>query len=213
MSSEVIGLFPLKLVLFPESIVPLHIFEHKFISLIKNNWEKKIPFGINLKVSNKNFDIGCQAEVMNITKFYDDGRMDVVVIGLKRFKLSNIRESKELYNICNAEFFEDIHEELDPTMLFRCINMFNEISDAVRSVKIERISISSLKTIMPSFYIAQKSGISIYQKQELLEMKSENERLKKIYSHLQHILPVVKESEFLSKLIKNDGYFKPKYLS
>ncbi|MFA6569878.1 MAG: LON peptidase substrate-binding domain-containing protein [Bacteroidota bacterium] len=210
MPKETIGLFPLKLVLFPESFFPLHIFENKFIELINNNIVYKTPFGINLRVASRTYDVGCLTEVINITKKYDDGRMDIVVLGLSRYKIYNIRIGESGYSIGDAEPYEDIPDIINPALLLKCIETFNLISDTVTSVKIEKIFTANLKTSIPSFLIAQKAGLSNIQKQELLESKSENERLYMLLKHLENILPIVRDSEFSANLIKNDGYIQSK---
>ena len=62
----------------------------------------------------------------------------------------------------------------------------------------------------PSFYVAQKSGLSLRQKQDILEMRSENARLLFLNNHLDDILPKMEQQEKIRSVISGDGYMPPK---
>ena len=61
-----------------------------------------------------------------------------------------------------------------------------------------------------SYFFAQKAGLIPKQKQSLLEMKSENERLTYIQEHLQRIKPSVSKAIEIEKIVRNDGYLAPR---
>ncbi len=207
-----IGLFPLGLVLFPESAIPLHIFEQRYLNLVRDCIESDGEFGINLSLSSKIYDVGCTAKVKAIVREFDDGRLDITVAGVRRYRLKSFDVGKRLYHEAEIEELEDEGPEgkspdiLDLALLDECIFYFNQISEIVRTITIKRIEMNDLNTRIPSFLIAQKSGMSLKQKQELLEMRSENKRLLTLKSHLKEILPMLQKAENVNRLVRNDGF-------
>jgi len=206
---EKIGLFPLGIVMFPEAVIPLHIFEERYKALINNCWEQKKLFGICLIDSKKMYNIGCASEVIDIFKISNDGKLDIIVKGLWRFQFNSFNDGEKPYYVANVNQIEDNIEVLNESLLISCINRFNEIVENLRDLRIETIDILKLKTNIPSYTIASKAGLSVYQKQELLELKSENEILEMILNHLQKVLPMIKEAELISRIVRNDGYYFP----
>jgi len=205
-----VGLFPLQIVLFPESVFPLHIYEDRYKKLINQCLVSKKVFGVNLSLSTKMYNVGCSAQILDIVQKYDNGDLDITVKGIRRYRLNDFEESKNKYVEADIEYFDDNEEKLDLDLIERSIIEFNQIAEFVNSIKIEKISRDEVSNIYPSFLIAQKAGLNLNQRQDLLEMTSENTRLEYLLEHLIKIKPMLKEAEFVQMIIKNDGYLKPK---
>lgn len=205
-----IGIFPLNLVLFHESAYPLHIFEDRYKTLIKECYDQSITFGITYLTPQGMNHIGCSAIVSDIFKSYPDGRMDILIAGVKRFKITNLKDGVKPYYTAEVEYFDDDQPQLNILKLYQCTDLFNQVVAKIKTVKIDNIYPDQLKTSKPSFLIAQKAGLSTEQKQTLIEMRSENERLDYLTNHLKKLTPIIMQSETISQIIKNDGYFKPK---
>lgn len=206
---ERVGLFPLSLVLFPDSYYPLHIFEEKFKNLINNCINNYRVFGINLVTSTKIFETGCTASVSEVVRTYDDGKMDIIVKGIRRYKLRQILTTESPYQEGEIDYYDDVEEDFNSILLDKCIEQYNHITEIVKSVIIEKINPESFNVVFPSYTIAQKAGLTNIQKQKLLELNSENERLSFLNEHLKMIIPMLKETEYISTIIKNDGYYNP----
>ncbi len=88
MSERSLPLFPLQVVLFPGSSLPLHIYEERYKTLIGDVLDGLREFGINLVTDKKIAEIGCTATVARILTRYDDGRLDVIVEGRRRYRLN-----------------------------------------------------------------------------------------------------------------------------
>ena len=84
---EDFALFPLNLVLLPYEILPLHIFEPRYKSMVKNAIENEQPFGIVLKDSDGVYKKGCRVEVTKVLQKYPNGEYDIIVKGIERFKV------------------------------------------------------------------------------------------------------------------------------
>ncbi len=204
---EKIGLFPLDIVLFPASVYPLHIFEERYKLLINHCYENGTEFGICPIADSKMRQIGCKAEVVEIISRDEDGKMDVLVKGTGRFRLLNFTEGAKPYFIGSIEPYTDEPEITDSTLVDECVKLFNNIAREIKGVFIEEIEIENLQSDLLSFRIAQKTGLTFEKKIELIELRSENARLRKLKNHLRLILPAIKTAEQVNRIIRNDGYF------
>jgi Lon protease-like protein len=92
--SSLLPIFPLELVLLPGVPLPLHIFEPRYKEMIAECLEQKKPFGVVRASSDGVADIGCTAEIMSVTKKYDDGRMDILTRGVERFEVIEVNEDR-----------------------------------------------------------------------------------------------------------------------
>ncbi len=202
-----IGLFPLSTIIFPGSALPLHIFEERYKQLINHCWKTKEQFGITLSANGKLFDVGCIVEVADIMKRYDDGKMDIIVVGTRRFKMRNFTSGEKPYYIANVDFYDDISEDVDDALLNKSVRLFNKIAENITTTVIKRIAIEELDKKFPSYQIALKSGFTIEQKQIFIEIRSEKERLDMIFKHLRTLNLIVEEADLVNKIVKNDGYF------
>src|SRR5713226_6933051 len=89
MRPERIPLFPLNVVLLPGAGLPLHIFEPRYRQMVKNCLEEKSEFGMVLSLDKGVARVGCTAEIVQVTKRYNDGRMDILTAGRVPFPWSN----------------------------------------------------------------------------------------------------------------------------
>jgi uncharacterized protein len=207
---EKIGLFPLNVVIFPNAALPLHIFEPRYKQLVSLSLSKQQTFGINLVDSSRLYQTGCTVEVTEVTQQYPDGRMDIVVTGKSRYTLHSLREGEEIYYLGDVEFFDDdADEDISDTLQRDCVVLYNEI------VEIAFSSTSSIDDgFVPkeiwldplSFFIAQKAGLDALRKQELLEMRSETQRLQMLQKHMEELLPNLREKQRIREVIASDGY-------
>lgn len=208
---EKIGLFPLNVVVFPESSVPLHIFEPRYKQLVGLAIDEKKEFGINLVDSSRLYQTGCTVEVSEVTRRYDDGRLDVVVTGKQRYTLRSLREGEELYYVGIVEYFMDESDEVIDTHLRQtCINQYNEIIELVYPGAAEEYVLDTSYLGLASFFIAQKAGLDVLRKQELLELRTENRRLEVLDEYMEKLLPDLRDKRRIQDVIMSDGYIPKK---
>lgn len=209
MTTERIPLFPLAIVLMPQSQVPLHIFEDRYKRMINECLENKGTFGINFIEDSKLHSIGCTARVAEVVKRYPDGQMDIITEGIKRYQIVSVDNSDPndlLY--AQVKWISDKDEPRDMELAQEAITLFNELCEVAYNGTIDSLDISEWvqEDKLPSFAIAQKSGLEADQRQALLGITSENERLGILKNFLSQLLPKVKELEKINDLIRNDGY-------
>ena len=203
-----IGIFPLGMVLFPESIVKLHIFEERYKYLISDCIEAKSEFGLSPIISSKIQNVGCTASIIDIVKRYDNGKLDILIKGNIRYNLVDYKIGDRLYYEADIILFREEDGYPETELIVGCLNIYNQISEEIKSLQIEKIDINKLISKVPSFIFAQKSGLTMEQKYFVLQLTSENDRLEYIFNHLIKMEPYLKENEYISKIIQNDGYSK-----
>jgi Lon protease-like protein len=113
MALQLVPLFPLPLVLLPAMPLPLHIFEDRYKEMMgeiiaaSESGETDAEFGVVLAKDEGIINIGCTASVQKVMRRYEDGRMDLLAIGQRRFRIIGINEDRS-YLRAEVEFFEDI---------------------------------------------------------------------------------------------------------
>ena len=201
-----IGIFPLGIVLFPESVIQLHIFEEKYKVLINHCLNTDINFGVNTVLSSKIQKIGCTAKIVDVLKKYPDGKMDIIVKGKRKYLIRNRNVGPFDYIEADIDLIDEDNEYPDIHTIEECVRIYNSIAEEVKSLKLNKIDSSLFYSITPSYFFAQKAGLTIEQKYHLLQLSSENKRLNYILSHLKEVEPLLKETEIMNQIIRNDGY-------
>jgi len=59
-----------------------------------------------------------------------------------------------------------------------------------------------------SFVLAQNAGLNTVQKQEVLELPSENERIEYLIRHFENLIPRIEQREDVRRRIRSNGHFK-----
>lgn len=203
-----IGLFPLGIVLFPGAFYPLYIFESRYKTLVGEAQEAGSEFGINLVEDGRMFQIGCMARVDRIENRYEDGSMDIVVEGTTRFHVTEYHSGVRPFLTAEAEPMIDLNPVPEYPLLERTIGLFNQLVESVYGSEVEAMEPSEWVAGGAAFKIAEKSGLELHVRQQLLESRSETERLEFLCAHLEALLPRIKELEKLQMLIRNDGYLR-----
>lgn len=204
-----IGLFPLHIVLFPGSSYPLNIFEHRYKVLIGEAMNAKTEFGINLVDAGRMFPVGCLAEVSEVLSTEEDGRMNIIVTGTDRYMVKTFYTDAAPYLTADTEVFEDDEPRPEYSMLEGTISLYNQLIESVYGEAEDLLDPTDWLAGGASFRMAQKSGLDLTVRQQILEMRSETERLEFIHRYLDEILPKIKQAEKFQMLVRNDGYLKP----
>ncbi len=203
--TEILPLFPLKVVLFPQSQLPLHIFEERYKSLINECIRFDSVFGLILVHEQQVRTIGCTAIVKEIVKQYEDGRMDIIVEGMRRFQLHNFVEAPHPYYSGRISWMEDIGEEVDEQLRVQAVDLHNQFVKIVFTGIVQQVSINDVRKTR-AFHLVQKSGMELIERQVFLALDSENKRLQFLIHHLKSLMPLLKSKKTVDELARNDGY-------
>jgi len=195
-----IGLFPLALVLTPTERVPLHIFEPRYKELIGECIAEGEPFGLVLEDDGGRRDIGTLAEVKEIAHVFDDGRMNILVEGRDRFRVTAWTEGRA-FPTAEVEPLEDEEDPtLDPKAADEALAVFRQLA-AIADAEIDEPDGSSGSL---AFEIAAHVDFGTEPKQELLELRSERHRLRRLTELLEHALgAMTREREIRERAATN----------
>lgn len=185
--------FPLPLVLFPGVPLPLHIFEERYRRMLADVRASNNLFGLSYFDPNAGErppagHIGCATEVVEVQTL-PDGRSNILTLGLVRYRVAEYVESGEPYLVARVEFFED--DESDAPLLSKradeVTDMFMRIARAMRTINDEHGPLPDLPRDDPerlSFIVAAVVEMDAGDKQQLLELRSTTERLRRLYTLL-----------------------------
>jgi Lon protease-like protein len=101
-----IPLFPLGTVLFPGAALPLRIFEDRYREMVGECIAEKKAFGVVRADGEQMSIVGCTARIVRVVRRYDDGRVDILCEGERRFEIEGLDESRRFLQ-ADVEFFED----------------------------------------------------------------------------------------------------------
>jgi len=204
--NHTIPIFPLNLVVFPDSKYPLHIFEERYKILLQKCLQENSGFGIVASIDKRISDVGVYVKVTEILKTYLNGELDIVVQGVERFLINSTSLHPDGYHVSNVEKYDDENIIVDPRLTKELQTEFEEIVE-LANYKLEDAFWNNLKTTqLKSYKIAEKSGLTYEQQQELLILKNENERLNYLINYFLTIKDKVDRADTVKRIIMNDGY-------
>jgi uncharacterized protein len=182
--SSLLPIFPLELVLLPGVPLPLHIFEPRYKEMIAECLEQKKPFGVVRASSDGVADIGCTAEIMSVTKKYDDGRMDIITRGVERFEVIEVNQDRSFLQ-AEISVVEDEPAKAPAGMVTQAVRLHAEIAKlAGAEPSGPDESAGNL-----SFLLAGSLPLDLDFKQSLLATLSEAKRLEAVVGYLEAVLP------------------------
>jgi len=184
--NSLLPIFPLELVLLPGVPLPLHIFEPRYKEMIAECLEQKKPFGVVRASSAGVADIGCTAEIMSVTKKYDDGRMDILTRGVERFEVIHVNEDRSFLQ-AEISVVQDEDEAGKPAaqMVTQAVRLHAEIAKLAGA----ELSGPDQHAGNLSFLLAGSLPLDLDFKQSLLSTLSEAKRLEAVVGYLEAILP------------------------
>lgn len=197
-----IPLFPLNLVVFPHEPLNLHIFEPRYKQLVNDCLKNQSTFGIPSHVVNK-LEYGTEVRIVELTKKYEDGRMDIKTIGLQEFKILDFQNPwfEKLYAGGKVEFFNKIDDE-DPYLKIQILKKVKELFSWLQMESEIDLRNKSIWDLI------HKIGLKPEEEYRLIQLNSIKERQAHILDHLDNILPMLERAEKAREIIKMNGHFK-----
>jgi Lon protease-like protein len=167
-----IGLFPLGIVLLPTERVPLHVFEPRYRELIGECLETDGEFGMLYADEDGVREVGTLARIAEVLERFDDGRLNVLVEGVQRFRIERMTRGRSFMTAV-VEAMDDGSDAVDAETSSRAAGSFRALA-ALAGVEADEPDESSPQL---SFELAAQVELAPEAKQQLLESVSEHERL------------------------------------
>jgi Lon protease-like protein len=200
-----IPIFPLSIVVFPGENLNLHIFEPRYRQLIRECFDSGKPFGIPVVMDNRLRELGTLVEVTEISKTYEDGKMDIRCRGVSVFRM--------------MEFIAEVPDKLysgaivdyPPNDLTARHRLIRKVRDGLLQLH----AMLGISKPLPdkgddllSYDLAHHLGLPQEAEYELLAHFDERQRLELLRRHLQRALPIVSGMEALKERVKLNGHFR-----
>ena len=189
-----IPLFPLpNVVLFPGVMLPLHIFEERYKTMINACVDENSPFGVVLFVGETESSstirgVGVLGRVAQV-EHLDDGRMNILVEGEARFRIVEFVEDKGPTWTARVELVDDLHEPdsvLQPMgedLARRYLEAYQKGLELTGKEPGELHLPTSAVDL--AFMVAYVLDMEQEDKQSLLEMTSASERLRLLIRYVR----------------------------
>jgi Lon protease-like protein len=194
-------LFPLDVVLFPGTPLPLHIFEPRYKEMIGECLAQHRAFGVVRAVEQGLAEIGCTAEIVQVVKEYPDGRLDIVTEGRKRFELVRLNQERSFLQ-AEVLMINDEPGTSAQADAARAIQLHSELV----AIAGGQHDLSSADTSLLSFSIAGALPLDLDFKQKLLSLRSEPERLTLLINYLETIIPNLRRAASARQKAGGNGH-------
>jgi Lon protease-like protein len=166
-------LFPLGLVALPGELVPLHIFEERYKQMMAACLESEREFGIVWMSDDGLREIGCACEIERVLEQMDDGRMNILTRGTRPFRVLE-RQGHLAYPAGIIEFLSDAAEAPDLAAAETARATYADLVKRATDREPEDEELAE----MDAYGMAATVDFGLDAKQGLLDLRSENARLK-----------------------------------
>jgi Lon protease-like protein len=166
-------LFPLPLVALPGEQVPLHIFEPRYRTMVAECLENGTEFGIVWNDDDELNATGCACVIDHVIERHDDGRLDILCVGTRPFRVVE-REEDQPYPAGTVEWLDDRDEQPDPATVDRAHDAYGTLYERATDRRPEEDELAE----MSAYAMAATVDFGLDAKQGLLELRSENARLR-----------------------------------
>jgi Lon protease-like protein len=201
--ASLIPLFPLDVVLFPGTPLPLHIFEPRYKEMIGECLAQNRAFGVIRAIEQGLANVGCTAEIVTVVKEYEDGRLDIVTEGRKRFELLRIDEERSFLR-AEVLMIEDGPGITPQTETERAARLHSELLSLAGA----RQDLSAADPSLLSFYLAGSLPLDLDFKQELLSLRSEPERISLLTTYLEKLIPDIRRAAQAKQKAGGNGHVR-----
>jgi ATP-dependent Lon protease len=203
MGPERIPLFPLNVVLLPGASLPLHIFEPRYKEMVKTCLEEKTEFGMLLALPKGVAKVGCTAEILEVVKRYPDGRMDILTVGRAPFRVVELFEENPLLE-GQVDYLEDRGAARNPVVQRQLVELY----EACHTLLFEDYpkNLEGAPTDELSYLVASTLPMDLLWKQQILELRSEEDRQERLVGYLREWAPHLQDKKVMRRRAGGNGH-------
>ena len=186
-------IFPLRTMLFPDSRLPLRIFEPRYIDMVSKCMKDSLEFGVILsRESNdpkmfETYNIGTMAKIIDWEQG-NDGLLGITTIGTNKFKLLGMNKQEDGLNIGDVEIIKR-EGDFKPTENFsNLVSLLKAILDDINLYNDDEKKFESASWV--SFRFAEILPLKLEDKQKCLEIDDPIIRL----NYLEPLIRMIREN-------------------
>ncbi len=166
-------LFPLGIVALPEEVIPLHIFEERYKTMMEECLANDREFGIVWLSDDGLREIGCACRIEQVLERMEDGRLNLLARGVRPIRIVE-RQGHLAYPAGLIEYVDDRAEAVDPQLMREARETYAEL---VRRATDREPTVDELADLS-AYGMAATVDFGLEAKQGLLDLRSENARLR-----------------------------------
>jgi Lon protease-like protein len=201
MQPNLLPLFPLRVVVFPRTPLPLHIFEERYKEMVGEAIREKSEFGIVLAKDDGIVNAGCTVVVKEVLKTYPDGRMDILTRGVRRFEILGLNEDKA-YLRGEVQFFDDDDSGPAPSELReKALAQYRRLQEAGELQAVEPEAADEQLSFQLAQALEDLDFLNV-----LLRNRSESQRLEQLMDYLARQVPKLRAATRMRKLAPLNGH-------
>ena len=204
MSAREIGLFPLASVLVPGELMPLHIFEERYKSLVADCRERDGEFALLYSDADGAREVGTTARVVEVLETFDDGRMNIVIQGGEVVRVVGLTRGRA-YLTGNVEQAEDDPSAGDEAT--SALDLYRRIAEATGQEPDPEVRETPPGAL--SYAIAARVDFPAGEKQRILEERTEHGRLMVIVELLARGLENIAMAARIQSRAQGNGKVAP----
>jgi len=193
MRPDRIPLFPLNVVLLPGADLPLHIFEPRYRKMVRDCLDNKTEFGMLLALTDGVAGTGCTAEILEVVKTYDDGRMDILTVGREPFRVVELFTENPLLE-GTVDYLEDRYAPESQETRESLVEIYEACHTLIFG-DYPRDAAPQEEQIQLSYTVASKLPMDLLWKQRILELRTEAELQERLLAYLRDWAPHLQKVE------------------
>ncbi len=205
---ERIPLFPLNVVLLPGTGLPLHIFEPRYRQMVRQCVETQTEFGLLLSLPKGIVRVGCTAEVIEVVKHYEDGRLDIFTVGRSPFRIVELLNPDAFAEEALLEGHVDYLDDRERPVSARVRRELVELYEVCHTIVFGDYP-RSIQSEVPenlSYVVAGTLPMELMWKQQVLELRSEADRQERLVTYLREWAPHLQKEETLRQHADGNGH-------
>ncbi len=176
-----LGLFPLGIVLLPTEQLPLHIFEDRYKELVGECLDQEAEFGLVYADDDGLRDVGTRAHIVEVLSRFEDGRLNILVEGGERFRLTELTDGRS-FNTGLVAPIEDADDPAETAAVDEALRLFEQLREVTES----EVDAPDRDIPQLSFALAGKVELPSDEKLALLAETSERQRIELVQELLAH---------------------------
>lgn len=197
-------LFPLGIVCLPTEVVPLHIFEDRYKTMVNECLDADRPFGIIWLSDDGLRDVGCTAAITRVIERMPDGRLNILVQGADPFRLLERVEDLP-YPAGEVELLDDQARAADETAGAVARERYAALLERAADTRPDERDLGALS----AYEMAATVDLGHSAKQRLLELRTEDERLRVLGELLARAVRRLEYAERAGERAKTNGHAHP----
>jgi Lon protease-like protein len=171
--------------------------------MVKNCLQEKTEFGMLLSLPKGIARVGCTTEILEVTKRYGDGRMDILTAGRAPFRVVELFTEDPLLE-GHVDYLDDREIPASPAIQRQLVELFEACHTLIFDDYPKNLEGASADQL--SYLVAAALPMDLLWKQQILELRSEADRQERLVAYLREWAPHLQNKGVLRQRAGGNGH-------